>query len=329
MKRLGVLLILALLLAACNPAPVVIEKPVVQTQIVEKIVEKQVPVYTEYLDPLPRIAVESAFGKELQLLLKNATETKQYVINGRLFTTGKLAGHDVVMYLSGVSMSNAAMTTAQALDHFNITRLVFSGISGGVNPSINIGDVVVPAQWAEYQEFTFVRENSDGSFTCKSDLPAFGYMCPSAGVSVTKKGNEPDKADKLRWFAVDPTMLAIAKALPAQLEKCTVDADKKPVCLTQQPRLLVGGNGTAGPTFVDNAKFRQYTWDTFKADSLDMESSAVAHVAYNYSKPFIIFRSLSDLAGGGQGANEIGTFGLLAANNSANTLLAFLTALPK
>ncbi|RPI92993.1 MAG: phosphorylase, partial [Chloroflexi bacterium] len=61
---------------------------------------------------------------------------------------------------------------------------------------------------------------------------------------------------------------------------------------------------------------------------LDMESAAVAHVAYVNNVPFIAFRSLSDLAGGGPGENEISTFFQLAADNSANVVIAFLERLP-
>jgi len=88
----------------------------------------------------------------------------------------------------------------------------------------------------------------------------------------------------------------------------------------------VGGNGVSGPTFVDNAAYREYVWNTWQADALDMESSAVAHVATVNGVPFVIFRSLSDLAGGGPGENEIGTFFQLAADNSARVMLAFLAA---
>jgi adenosylhomocysteine nucleosidase len=79
---------------------------------------------------------------------------------------------------------------------------------------------------------------------------------------------------------------------------------------------------------VDNAAYREWVWQTFEADSLDMESAAVAHVAYANSVPFIAFRSLSDLAGGGPGENELPTFFLLAADNSATVVAAFLENLP-
>jgi adenosylhomocysteine nucleosidase len=77
---------------------------------------------------------------------------------------------------------------------------------------------------------------------------------------------------------------------------------------------------------VDNAGYRDYAWSTWSTDALDMESAAVAHVAKVNGVPFIVFRSLSDLAGGGPGENEISVFFGLAANNSAKVMMAFLEA---
>ena len=68
-------------------------------------------------------------------------------VNGVAFTTGTLEGRDVVLFLSGISVVNAAMTVQLALDHFAIERIVFSGIAGGVDPGLNIGDVVIADRW--------------------------------------------------------------------------------------------------------------------------------------------------------------------------------------
>jgi adenosylhomocysteine nucleosidase len=57
-----------------------------------------------------------------------------------------------------------------------------------------------------------------------------------------------------------------------------------------------------------------------------METAAVAHVAYVNALPFIAFRSLSDLAGGGTGPNELPLFMELAADNSATVVTAFVAA---
>ena len=84
----------------------------------------------------------------------------------------------------------------------------------------------------------------------------------------------------------------------------------------------------SGSAFVDNAAFREHTFETFGARVLDMESAAVAHVAYANGVPFLAVRSLSDLAGGGPGENEIGVFFGLAADNAAAVVRALLRALP-
>jgi adenosylhomocysteine nucleosidase len=251
-----------------------------------------------------------------------------YVINGRTYHVGELAGKKVLFVLSGVSMVNAAMTTQTVLDYFEIDGIVFSGIAGGVNPGLNIGDVVVPAQWGQYQEQTFARETANGWDPGQS-VSGFGnyeMMFPQY-ISVTQEDSQPDNEEQRFWFPVSQDMLTIAENLAdeVQLSDCT----QTKLCLDQEPQVITGGNGVSGPTFVDNASYREWVWQTFQADALDMESAAVAHVAYVNRVPFIAFRSLSDLAGGGPGENEISTFFQLAADNSAKVVMAFLEKLPE
>jgi len=278
------------------------------------------------VDEVPRLVIMSAFETELSQLRSQANISGSYVINGRTYYTGQLSGRDVVLVLSGVSMVNAAMTAQTALDHFDVIGIVFSGIAGGVNPNLHIGDVVVPAQWGEYQEQRFARETESGWETggSTSEFGNFGMMFPQY-VSVTN-GNKPDREEQRFWFPVSAEFLDVARKTADQVElnKCTFIK----ICMDHQPNIVIGGNGVSGPTFVDNKAYREWVWQTFAADSLDMESAAVAHVAYANLVPFIAFRSLSDLAGGGLGENEISTFFQLAADNSATVVAAFLENLP-
>lgn len=126
------------------------------------------------------------------------------------------------------------------------------------------------------------------------------------------------------WFDVDPRMLAAVRELASgtTVARCTAEG----ACLDRPPRLEIGGNGISGQAFVDNAAFRQYAHATFDADVLDMETAAIGTVAFANGVPFIAFRSLSDLAGGGPGENEMGTFMQLAAGNAATVVKAFLAA---
>src|SRR5215471_17264733 len=95
------------------------------------------------LDPVPRVAVVSAYEPEWQALKAGVGDAKSYTVNGVEFVAGTLAGRKVVLFLSGISMVNAAMTMQLALDRFDVTGIVFSGIAGGVDPALHIGDVVV------------------------------------------------------------------------------------------------------------------------------------------------------------------------------------------
>ena len=275
------------------------------------------------LESTPRLAILSAYQPELEALRARMDVKDQRVINGRTYYLGNLAGHEAVLFSTGVSMVNAAMTTQTALDYFDVRAMVFSGIAGGVNPELNIGDVVVPAQWGQYQEQVFARQTSDGWDTgwYKQPYGNFGMMFPQP-VSVTREGGRADAEEEHFWFPVDRKMLEAAGQIApgVRLENCAQGGK----CLEQEPKIIVGGNGVSGPTFVDNAEYRIWVWQTFHADALDMETAAVAQVAYVNNVPFLAFRSLSDLAGGGPGQNEIGIFFQLAAENSAQVLEAFL-----
>ena len=276
---------------------------------------------------VPRLAIVSAFEPEL-VRLRAATEiTGTRVINGRTHYLGRLAGHDVVLLLSGFSMVNAAMTTQAVLDRFTIRGIVFSGIAGGVNPGLRVGDVTVPAQWGNYQEMVFARETPTGFAPARTttEFANFGMMYPQ-GTSVAIPFGKPDSLVRRFWFPVDSASLATARhaSRTVRLSRCT-DAGE---CLAHEPQVVIGGNGVSGPTFVDNATFREWAWRSFHADALDMETAAVAIVAYENRVPYVAFRSLSDLAGGGAGQNESRIFGRLAADNSAALVIAYLKALP-
>jgi adenosylhomocysteine nucleosidase len=151
-------------------------------------------------------------------------------------------------------------------------------------------------------------------------FPNYGIWHPRP---VEVRSAKQAAAEKRFWFDADAALLEVAGRIrEVALESC--DTGNK--CLARKPKLVVGGNGVSGQAFVDNAAFREYTHRTFQANVLDMETAAIAHVAYANGVPYIAFRSLSDLAGGGEGENEIGTFFKIAADNSARVLLAFFAA---
>lgn len=285
----------------------------------------QVPtssVSAPYLDETPRIAVLSAFEPEFNAVVKRAVIEQSFPYQDRKIYTGELGGQKVILAASGVSMVNAAMTTQWIIDHFNVRAVVVSGIAGGANPQLSIGDVVVPAQWAQYQEQVFARETSNGWDTAwyGQDYGNYEMMFPQP-----VEAHSPDGSQSVFWFQADPNLLELARQAAGQVEldRCAFLV----VCLKEELSIEVGGSGVSGPTFVNNKAYREWVWQNFNASAIDMESAAVAQVAFSNQVPFIAFRSLSDLAGGEEGANQLPVFFKLASKNAATLVEAFLQSM--
>ena len=138
----------------------------------------------------------------------------------------------------------------------------------------------------------------------------------------TVQSARSETPETIFWFEVDVGMLAMAERVASGLDLPSCAAVG--ACLSAPPQVAVGGNGVSGAAFVDNAEIRVWAQETFDARVLDMESAAVAQVVLANDVPFIAFRSLSDLAGGGEDANEMNTFLALAAGNSAAVVRAFV-----
>jgi adenosylhomocysteine nucleosidase len=303
----------------------------------------------------PRIGIVSAFGAEADILLAQTAAKRVWTINGKPFTTGTLRGNRVVIVLSGVSMINSTLVTQQMLDHFHVERLVMSGISGGINPAHHVGDVTVPDRWAMPMEVYWGADASlpaacgaPGDVSCLGlklatgvdgkPLPPFALPGGPTGLFmrenyVLNAANAP-KGGFVFDYPVDPAMLAVVRGLAPKLERCgprakaaSGEIDPKQ-CVSEQPRLIVGGRGVSGTAFLANPHYRAYLFEQLQAETVEMETAALAHVALTNGVPYIAFRSLSDLAGATEFNADVGALfsSGLAETNEAAVTLAFLEA---
>ncbi len=245
--------------------------------------------------PIPhaKIAILAAVEAEMAPLRPYLEHPMQQTLHGFTLTTGTLAGHDVVLVVTGSSMVNAALMTQFTLDHFEVSALIMTGLAGGLDAQL--GDVVVPTAWAQHQQSVYARV-VDGRYHLPSGAllvrDPFGMIFPMPVLIGT---------DAVTFFQADPALLAAARTLDG---------------------VRVGGSGISGQAFVDNALYRDYAVDTFGAVIVDMESAAVAQVAYIHQVPFIVVRGVSDVVGSsGSGSAHIPAN---AARRSADAVRAIL-----
>lgn len=292
------------------------------------------PAHAQRLDNRPRTVVMTAFQPEWNALVGSLADGREHRINGSLFLTGTLAGKPVVLMQSGVSIVNAAMNTQLVLDRFTVKRIVFSGIAGGVDPALAIGDVVVAGSWGQYLEGSLARKTPKGwqpPHAIDPDAPANWQFLFPRGTQVTSANALTRRVYRL---GVDAGLLDLARrvAPTVMLERCVPPSDQmragSQLCLPRAPRIVVGGTGVTAGVYADNAEFRRYLHKAWAARVLDMESAAVMQVAASNQVPAIVFRSLSDLAGADPDRNRLALFAHLASVNSARVVLAYVAALP-
>ena len=248
------------------------------------------------------------------------------VVKGLEYWQGKVGTKDVVICRTGVSMVNAAYQLQLALDHFPITHVLFAGVAGGTDPALEVGDVVIPEAWANHGEAAYLNEDGKGGYVRPDYLPPghenFGMIFP-ARTTITRAGaadSAEEKGERLDLIPVDADLLAAARRAVPKLAPM-----KKAGRVVS---VSVGGNGVAATVFLDNAKYREWIFRVWRARCTDMESTALAQVAYANRKPALIIRGLSDLAGGQHGKNPIDQNELKVAEIAARVLHRVLDELP-
>ncbi|KAK1377615.1 Bark storage protein A [Heracleum sosnowskyi] len=268
---------------------------------------------------------------------------------GRRFRIGTLKEKKVIIVMTGLSMVNAGITTQLLLSLFNIKGVLHFGIAGNANPQLEIGDVTIPRYWAHTGLWVWQRygqgPNDELPLEANGDYTrTVGYLRFSNYTNNTAddkfsdnflnyvwyqpeeifpKNGQPEERQHAYWISVDPYYFSLAKKLEGmKLNEC-VNAT---TCLPRPPKVTRVQRGASANVFVDNAAYREFLYTKFNTTTVDMESAAVALICLQQNTPFIAFRALSDLAGGGSSvSNEADLFSPLAAQNSVDVLIQFVT----
>lgn len=89
------------------------------------------------------IGILCAIPQELGHLRDAMAGDGVQVEGGLRFVAGRLDGHAVVLVGAGVGKVNTAMTATLLARVFGCRTILFSGVAGGLDPSLRIGDVVI------------------------------------------------------------------------------------------------------------------------------------------------------------------------------------------
>lgn len=177
---------------------------------------------------------------------------------GRWQGEGVGQGHDLVCVLSGIGKVAAATTAAALIERFGVTRIVFTGVAGGVGQGVQVGDVVVASE--------YLQHDLDASpLFARWELPGYGRT----------------------RLACDPVMSA---ALHAASQDCVGSAARA------HHGLVVSGDQFVGTALASQALRSELEAAGHPVLAVEMEGAAVAQTCHDYGVPFAAMRTISDRA---------------------------------
>ncbi len=123
-----------------------------------------------------KIAILGAMREEIEPLLPKINNLQKHEYANNIFYTGTLGGKEIAMAYSKIGKVNAALTATLLIEKFGCQKLLFSGVAGGINESLKIGDLIFADKLVQHDV----------------DITAFGHpwgFIPESGDFV-----ESDKA---------------------------------------------------------------------------------------------------------------------------------------
>ncbi len=93
-----------------------------------------------------KIGIIIAMEKELQQLKSLLSSPKEEKINGKIFYSGQLGQHSIVMQQCGIGKVNAAIGCVEMINNYHPQLVISSGCAGGASTDLNVQDVVVSSE---------------------------------------------------------------------------------------------------------------------------------------------------------------------------------------
>lgn len=189
------------------------------------------------------------------------------------FAAGRLEGRDVVLARAGIGKVNTAMTATILSQRFGAETVVFSGVAGGLDPALTIGDVVVGIKTTQHDAGVIEHETlasyQPGHVPFFNPTDKRGYATSEALVAKVR--------DRLRGLKLTP----LSAAAGGQ---------------GLQPK-VVFGTVVSGDQYVNCETTRERLFRTFDAQAVEMEGGALGQVGETLGFDWLDIRALSDLAG--------------------------------
>lgn len=189
------------------------------------------------------------------------------------FDQGRIDGHEVALVGAGIGKVNTALVGTLLADRFGCRLIVFSGVAGGLDPALRIGDVVIADRTLQHD----------------------AGVIEEGRLATYQAGHVPffNPTDRL-GYPLAPELLA---RIRARLQDFSLPALSRAAGgLGASPR-IVFGTILSGDQYIHCESTRERLFAELGGAAVEMEGGALGQVAEAFGIPFLDIRALSDLAG--------------------------------
>jgi adenosylhomocysteine nucleosidase len=210
-----------------------------------------------------RTGIIAAMDSEIRNLTAALDHERTDKIAGREIHYGKLEGQPIAIVLCGCGKVNAAHSATLLACHSKVTRILLTGVSGGLAEGLKVGDIVIGD--------SFVQHDMDAR-------PLFPlHEIPFEDFSLIE---------------ADPELRHLLTAA-----SCSMLAEKKMVEMAEARSFE--GLVVSGDQFLSSSEGRSRVLESLpRACAVDMESAAIAQVCRVAEIPLGAMRVISDSADG-------------------------------
>ena len=192
---------------------------------------------------------------------------------GVLFSVGELDGHPVVLSQAGVGKVNAALVATLLADRYACRTVVFTGVAGGLDPNLHIGDVVIADRTVQHD--AGVIEDDALRVYQAGHVP---FLNPTADFG----------------WAADPDLLARVRS---HLDGFALSPLSRDAGGGGRPPRIAYGTVLTGDQYLHCEVTRDRLHGDLGGHAVEMEGAAVSQVCESFGIPWLVIRALSDLAG--------------------------------
>ncbi|MBR3792278.1 MAG: 5'-methylthioadenosine/adenosylhomocysteine nucleosidase [Clostridia bacterium] len=205
-----------------------------------------------------RIGIIGAMDIEVETLKNSLENPKKSKFAEMEFYEGRLEGKEVIVVKCGIGKVNAGRCAQILCDKFDVAVIVNTGIGGGIGDGLAVSDVVIGNELCQHD----------------FDVTGFGYA-----KGYMFKGDK----DKATIYECDKNLVEIVKKAAEE---------------NMSPDKIKVGRIATGDVFVSSAEKKKEIRDNFRAMVCEMEGGAIAQTAVANEIPFVVVRTISDLADG-------------------------------